>query len=180
MGLIAALMVFLSGGASSLLAQDQKTQVIAVIDVQQVLQESKAVKAMQSQVEGMRISFQADFTAKEDALRLKNEALQSQRDELSPEDFSKKRLDFEAEVVLIQQDFKNRKNQLDRLLVQAMGQVQSKLTEVVKGLAEERGADLVLAKSTVVLVSTDMEITSEALRRLNTELPIIALPDPGE
>ena len=161
-------------------AQAEDQQVIAVIDVQQVLQEASAIKAMQSQVEGLRISFQADFTQKERALREKNQALENQRSTLPADEFSQKRLDLEAEVMFAQQDFKERKARLDRMLSLALGRVQNKLTEVVRDLAEERGADLVLAKSTVVLVNTDMEITTEALSRLNEQLPIIPLSDLGE
>ena len=37
-----------------------------------------------------------------------------------------------------------------------------------------------LAKSIVVLVNTEMELTAEALARLNAELPVVPFPTAGE
>ena len=65
------------------------------------------------------------------------------------------------------------------MLSRAVREVQNKLTEVVQVLAEERGADLVLAKSIVVLVNTEMELTAEALARLDAELPVVPFPNAG-
>ena len=120
-------------------AQGHDKQVVAVIDVQRVLRDSSAIQAMKSQAEGLRISFQADFSAKEEALREKDRELQAQRADLTPAAFEQKRLDFETEVVAVHRDFQAREQWLDAMLSRAMREVQNKLTEVVQVLAEERG-----------------------------------------
>lgn len=139
-------------------AHGHDKQVVAVIDVQQVPRDS---------------------SAKEEALREKDRELQAQRADLAPAAFEQKRLDLETEVVAAHRDFQARKQWLDAMLSRAVREVQNKLTEVVQVLAEERGADLVLAKSTVVLVNTEMELTAEALARLDAELPVVPFPNAG-
>ena len=59
-----------------------------------------------------------------------------------------------------------------------MNQVRLALVDIVKEIAQERGADLVLSKANVVLVRPDLEITSEALERLNVRLPGVTLDWP--
>ena len=161
-------------------AHGHDRQAVAVIDVQQVLRDSSAIQAMKSRAEGLRMALQTDVSAKEEALREKDRALQAQRADLTPAAFEQKRLDFETEVVAAHRDFQARKQRLDAMLSRAMREVQDKLTEVVQVLAEERGADLVLAKSNVILVNTEMELTDEALARLNSALPAVPFPGAGE
>ena len=47
--------------------------------------------------------------------------------------------------------------------------------EAAKKIAEERDLDLILSKATVVIVKPKFDITNEALRRLNANLPDVAL-----
>ena len=59
-----------------------------------------------------------------------------------------------------------------------MDQVRQVLVEVVKEIAQERGADLVLSKANVVLVRPDLEITETAIERLDRRLPEVSLELP--
>ena len=52
-----------------------------------------------------------------------------------------------------------------------MKQVQAALVDISREIAEERKSDLVIEKSAVVLVRPELEITQEALKRLNQRLP---------
>ena len=56
-----------------------------------------------------------------------------------------------------------------------MSQLQKELVEIVTEIAQERSADLVLTKSQVVLVKPELEITDQALERLNEKLPSVSL-----
>jgi len=59
-----------------------------------------------------------------------------------------------------------------------MKQVQSVLVEISQDIADERNAVLVVEKSAVVLVKPDLEITQEALKRLNKRLPKLSVTAP--
>ena len=58
-----------------------------------------------------------------------------------------------------------------------MGRIQETVAEISREIAEERNLDLLLAKVTIVLVRPSLEVTDEALRRLNQRLPKVELPE---
>lgn len=163
---------------TALRAQTAKAPVIAIIDMQRILSESSAVKAMQEQLDARRSSFQQELQKKEEALRKSDQELARQRAILSADAYAKRRQELERQVAEMRREIQERRKGLDRLLNQSMSQVRLRLVDIVKSIAKTRGADLVLAKAMVVLVRPDLEITDEALQRLNAELPSVALPVP--
>ena len=122
--------------------------------------------------EDLVILEQAEYQALEEARR----ELGSSREKI--ETLEKQVEELERQVAEVRRVIQERRKGLDRLLNESMGQVRLRLVEIVKDIAKARGADLVLAKAMVVLVRPDLEITEEALQRLNAELPSVALPVP--
>ncbi len=159
-------------------AQTGRNPVIAIIDMQRILRESVAVKAMQRDLDQQRASFQAELKQKEEALRNTDQELARQRAVLSADAYAKRRRELEREVAEVQREIQERRKRLDEVFGEGMRQVRLRLIDIVQDIAKDRGADLVLAKATVVLVRPDLEITNEALERLNEELPSVALTVP--
>ncbi len=159
-------------------AQSARNPVIAIIDMQRILRESLAVKVMQRDLEQQRSSFQGELKQKEEALRNTDQELARQRAVLSADAYAKRRQELEREVARIQREIQERRKGLDEIYGQGMRQVRLRLIDIVQSIANARGADLVLAKANVVLVRPDLEITEEALERLNQELPSVALSVP--
>jgi len=63
---------------------------------------------------------------------------------------------------------------LDRARSEAVRQVRLKLLDVARVLAREHGANIVIQKSALVWADEEaMELTEEALKRLNEELPSV-------
>jgi Skp family chaperone for outer membrane proteins len=60
--------------------------------------------------------------------------------------------------------------QLKRALDKAMDTVQKSLFRVVAELAEESGAGVVLFRNSIVIAVKNLEISQEALKRLNASL----------
>ena len=159
-------------------AQSGKNAVIAIIDMQKILRESVAVQTMQKELDQRRSLFQSELKTREEELRAADQELARQRAVLSADAYAKKRQNLERQVAGMRREIQERRKALDEDFGQGMNQVRLTLVGIVKKIAEERGADLVLAKATVVLVRPDLEITQEAFERLNAELPRIALPAP--
>jgi hypothetical protein len=57
--------------------------------------------------------------------------------------------------------------QAEELFGRGIGQVRKALAEVMKEIADERGISLILLKATIVLANRELDITEEALRRLD-------------
>ncbi|MGF1611447.1 MAG: OmpH family outer membrane protein [Kiloniellales bacterium] len=161
------------------LGAGEQHPVVAIIDMQEILRESKAVQEMQRRLEELRSDYQEEFRKKEEALRERDQALSRDRNVLSADSFAQRRQDLERAVATAQREIQQRREGLEALFGQGMNQVRLELISIVQDIASKRGADLVLAKTTVVLVRPDLEITAEALEQLNQRLPRIELPTAG-
>ena len=156
-------------------AQDSDALVIAIIDMQRILRESVAVQTMQQEIDERRSRYQTELQKKEEEIRNTDQELLRQRSVLTADVYAKKRQDLERQVAGMQREIQAQRRGLDEIFGQGMNQVRRELVEVVKEIATERGADLVLAKANVVLVRPDLEITDEALERLNVRLERVPL-----
>jgi Skp family chaperone for outer membrane proteins len=147
--------------------------IIAVLDVQTALRQSTAALMLQQEIDAQRNAYQAELRSREVELREKNKELVKQRSTLTAEAFAQSRKDLEQEMALFQREMVGRKRSLERMFAQGMREIELQLLHVADELATERGANLVLPKSAVILVHSDFEITAEAVARLNEVMPNI-------
>ena len=156
-------------------AQAEQAPAIAIIDMQRILRESVAGQAVQKEIDQRRNQFQAELQQKEEGLRNASQELARQRAVLSSDAYARKRQELEREAADVRREMQRQRRGLDEVFGQGMTQVRLELVEIVKEIASERGADLVLAKTNVVLVRPDIEITDEAIARLNERLKSVPL-----
>ena len=157
-------------------AQQPPSPVIIVIDMQEVLRKSTAVQDVQKQIEQTRSTYQSELQQKEKELREADQELSRQRTILSSDAFAEKRRQLEEQLAGFQRDIGARKQALEKSFAQGMRQIEGRLIKIADDIAAERGANLVLPKSNVLLVHPDFEATDEALKRLNSALPSMKLP----
>jgi Skp family chaperone for outer membrane proteins len=154
-------------------AQELAAPVIAVIDLLKVRRDSIAVKALSQRIAEQKARHQDELREQEKALREADQELARQRSILSPEAYANKRVELERRVATLQRDARDRKRALEKIFAQGMSQVQAELTEIATEIAKELGLDLVLSKTTVVLVKPKFELTQEVVQRLNARLPVL-------
>lgn len=150
--------------------------VIVVLDVPTALRQSTAAQMLQQDIDAQRNAYQAELRNREVELREKNKELAKQRSTLTAEAFAQSRKDLEQEMALFQREMSDRKRTLERMFAQGMREIELQLLRVADELANERGANLVLPKSAVILVHSDFEITAMAVARLNEVMPTIEKP----
>ncbi|MCI0431484.1 MAG: OmpH family outer membrane protein [Rhodospirillales bacterium] len=153
--------------------------VIAIVDVQKILENSKASKVVQTALEKQRTSFQNDISQQENTLRTADQDLLRQRANLSPEDYEKKRQDLEQKAATLRRDVQAKRQQLDRMFQTSMNTIRTALLQVIDEIAAERKATLVLSKNQVLLAAKEYDITEEAMKRLNAKLPTVAVELPN-
>ena len=166
--------------AVPVMAQDSGGLGIVVIDTQRIYREAAAVRGLQKKVDDQRSSYQKELRQKEEALRGADQELARQQTVLSPEAFAEKRRELERQVAKLQGEVQSRRQDLEKEFALGMKQVQAALVDISREIAEERRSDLVIEKSAVVLVRPELEITREALKRLNQRLPDIAPAAPQD
>ena len=152
--------------------------VVAVVDVQFILQESAASKSIQKQLEAQRETYQNEISKQEDRLRAVEQELNRQRSVLSPDDFGQKRREFEQQVADVQRTVQARKRVLDQAFNESMTKVRDAVLQIVTEVAGEQKATLVLAKQQVVLAEKSLDLTSAVLDRLNKKMPSVPVTVP--
>lgn len=152
--------------------------IIAVVDVQKIMQESAAAKGIQAEIEAQRDKYQKEISGLEDKLRSAEQELRKQQTVLSADALAKKRKEFETQVAEVQRTVQNRKRALDAGMGDAMGAVQKAMLEIIADVVRERGANIVLARHQFVIVDTKLDISDTVMERLNAALPKVAVNIP--
>ena len=174
LAILLALSPFLAGWATTPARGEEQLRLV-VIDTQRIYRDAAAVKGLQKYIDDQRSSYQDELRKKEESLRAADQALARQRTVLSAEAFAQKRRGLEEQIANLQREIQTRRKGLEKQFSEGMKTVQTVLVEVSQEIAQQRDAWLVIEKSAVVLVKPDLEITDEALKRLDKKLPKVDL-----
>jgi Skp family chaperone for outer membrane proteins len=151
---------------------------VAVLDVQRILREAKAMKNIRDQVSQLRKAYQQEIEAKQADLRKENEDLRRKRTILSSDAFDEERRKFDQKVAEVQRLVQSRNQQLDRANAEAVIEVQKVYNAIVLELANERSYGLIFRKSATIVVHPPIEVTPEVLARLDKRLPAVKVTPP--
>jgi len=159
--------------ATSLLAP-----MIAVVDVDQVMSESTAAKSVRGQMDKYQQAFQEEVSKDENSLRSRQQEIETQRKSLSQEAFADKVRHFDQSVAEFQRKALARRRALDKSFSQAMGQVQEAMISVTGQIASEKGVNVVLPRTQVLLFDEKMNISKEVTEALNKKLTSVEVSKP--
>lgn len=148
---------------------------IAVIDIQKILSKSSATKSIKSQVEKERKDFLAEIEKKESDLRAGEKALLEKKKSESEDDFLKSRKAFEGKLLEANKFAKQNNAALEEAFAKAMATLQRDLFVIVEEIAAAENYTIVLRRSDVFLSAKAVDITEEALSRLEKKTKHIQL-----
>jgi Skp family chaperone for outer membrane proteins len=152
--------------------------VIAIVDVDQILQESIAAKGVRTQADKYQQTFQSEMSKEESTLRTTQQDIDQQRKTLSQDAFAEKARAFDASVAEFQRKGLARRRAFDKSFNTAMGQIQQAMLEATQQVAAVHGATMVLPRSQVVLFDDKMNITKEIIVAMDKKLPHVDFPAP--
>jgi outer membrane protein len=154
--------------------------IIAVIDSQRVNREAAALKNARQQLEQFRFNFQSEIAKEEEKLRAEEQEIARQRSVLAPEAFEQRRQAFQSKVVDLQKRIQERSQSLEKMLNGVREQVTLQVIEILRGLATERGFNMVLDRAQVqIYIGDSIDITPEVLKRLDQRLPTVKVNLPA-
>jgi len=152
--------------------------VIAIVDMQRILQESSASKSVQKQLEAQRSKFQNEIEKEENSLRQAEQTLSKQRTQLSAQDYSDREQQLRQRFSAVENHVQSRRKVLDKSYADAMNAVREALLDVVSSVARERGANLVIVKQQALWTDQPLDITDVVLQRLDEKMPKIDIATP--
>src|SRR5471032_353190 len=142
---------------------------IVVIDRSAILQGSVVGRGIMKQVQAFTVTAENGLKGREVALRAEGTALQQQLAILSPAQKATKVKEFEAKQTALQQDVQKQQGLIQGGVFKARQQVEQALGPILRTIMTERGANLLLDRNSVVLGTVDVDITAEAIERLNKQ-----------
>jgi Skp family chaperone for outer membrane proteins len=167
-----------AGSAFALDAPALPPPVPLVVDLEGVLEHSKAGQSVTEQLTAHNKIFEKEHVKQEEKLKQMQQELEQQRTSLSQDTFEQKYSDFQQHVQAWQQE--------EQLNEQALGQAtevaRDKTLVVLKGIIDkialDRHANLVLLKSQVFVYATAYDISQEVLDQLDEKLPTLKVVIP--
>ncbi|GAB5388559.1 MAG: hypothetical protein Alpg2KO_15270 [Alphaproteobacteria bacterium] len=145
--------------------------VILVVDLDKVMVKSKAVGSIRSQFEKELESAKSRFKPEQEKLAAEEKELLRKRTILSPEAFNQQVTELRGQIASFGKDLREREVKIRQAMDKALTTFRKSAVGVVGEIAEQREADLVLPNSGVVLVSPELDITDEVIKRLDRKTP---------
>jgi Skp family chaperone for outer membrane proteins len=175
-------LVFLLAGLSVMArAEDQPSipaPVIGVVDVDEIMQESLAGKAVREQASKYRQQFQSQGAAEENALRATQQAIEQERKTLAPAALSERVHAFDASVAEYQRKDLARRRAYEKSFNSAMSRVQLAMNNALAQYAETHGINIVLPNGQVLLFDKKMGITKDIIALMDKAQPTVDFPPP--
>ena len=174
-----------SGFSTTAVAADARlpdTVKFAVVDMQKVLREAAATRAIRPQMDKLKETYQQKFKIYEETLKAENLDLQRQRAILAPEAYADQQKAFKKRVNERQREVQAVRRMLDQVSSAALSKVHRAFQEITMELAKERSLNLVMQKSGLLFVNPEYDLSADILKRLDKRLPRVAveLPKPGD
>ena len=148
---------------------------VGVLDVQIIIRDSKAAKSVRAALDRQAAAYQAELAQQENALRTADQQLMQQRAALSADEFTKRSNDLSQRAEALRQSAEKRRQDLQKMESGAMIEIEQSLSQVTIDIAKAHGLTIVLNHSAVIWSSPAYDITQEALRKLDAQLPLVRL-----
>ena len=126
---------------------------------------------MLAQTQNLSKTAETEFKTQEGQLQAEATQLQQQLAILAPDVREQKEKEFTNKQQALQGKVAQRQAEIQAGFNKAAHQLEVALEPILKGIMVERGANMVLDRSAVILSTVDVDVTPAAVQRLNKALP---------
>jgi outer membrane protein len=156
-------------------AAGPQTLIVLVVDVQSLLQNSKAAKMVRQQIEQKRNEYAKDISHQEETLKQERDALQRQQSSLSAEALNQKGREFQQKVNELDRNVQAKRQALEKSNSEALEKIQESMLKIITEIARDKKANLVFQRGELVLFDQQFDVTDEVLRKLDEQLPTLTV-----
>jgi outer membrane protein len=148
---------------------------VLVVDVQSLLQNSKAAKMVRNQIEQKRLEYTKEISHEEEVLRAERDSLQRQQASLSADALNKKGREFQQKVNDLDRSVQSKRQALEKSNNDALSTIQQAMLKIIADIAKQRKANLVFQRTDLVLFDRTFDVTDEVMQKLDEELPVLTV-----
>lgn len=149
--------------------------IVMVVDVQALLQNSKAAKMVRSQIEQKRNEYTKEISHQEESLRAERDALQRQQASMSADALNQKGREFQQKVNDLERSVQGKRQALEKSNGDALSKIQEEMLKIIADIAKQRKANLVFQRADLVLFDQSFDVTDEVLQKLDDQMPTLTV-----
>ena len=148
---------------------------IVYLDVEKIMQESIAGKAIIAKIKKKREISISKFKKKEKDIFDKEKKLISQKNVLNDEEFKKNIQDLRSDISNYQKERNKAFNDLKKTRIKASTKLINKLTPILETYSKENSIGIIIQKKHIVMGSKEDDITKEILDLVNQKIKSIKI-----
>ncbi|RMD47714.1 MAG: OmpH family outer membrane protein [Alphaproteobacteria bacterium] len=168
--LLAALGAVLAGGLLAGPAAAQYLTAVVVLDQDRLFSASRFGKRVIAELEAARKALRAENERLAAELEAEEKALVEKRKTLPPEDFQQLARAFDEKVQRVRREQAEKDRRLARKAEEERRRFLELAAPVILEIAQNRGAQVVLDRRSVLLASDAVDVTEEAIRLLDERI----------
>ncbi len=168
--------VVMAGGLAAGAASAAQAQTVLVMNEERILRESQVGQHIAQRLEVIGGEIQSELEALGQPIQQENERLNAETSALSREalqqrpDLMQRMQSLQQQAAQFEQTRRRRAQELVATERQAMQPVLEELQTVLQEIVEQRGADVLLDRSTIVYANDSVNISQTAIDRLNARM----------
>jgi len=148
---------------------------VLVVDMQRIQRDAAAAKSVREQAATMRAELETTVGERARAISLEEAELAELRERLTASEFRARVREFEKKVFANRDFAQQESEKLQAVRTQASNRLRREIAPILAQLMRERQAQLMLDKSQVILSADTLDVTDEALERLDAAMPTMRL-----
>ncbi|MFA7441305.1 MAG: OmpH family outer membrane protein [Sphingomonadaceae bacterium] len=178
---VAAAALLLSVSAAPVMAQKLSPAVIAIVDMDRIVNESAAGKQAGTELQTKISGLQSRASNLQTQLKTDADAIQQGQanKSLAGAQLEQRARAFQEKQQAAQQELGRLENDVQRSRQYVIQQIDAAAQPIITQVMRERGASIVLAEGATVQHSASLDITTDVITRLNTSLPRVSTTPPA-
>ena len=157
----------------SLLMADYPNTSIGVIDINKILAEANAAVEAAEEIEKIAIEKENEIKSSDEEIIKEQNLLIESQSIMAPEAFEAKRIEYESKIQTYNSERQSKLMKIDELIAISRNDILNAIKPILEEISNEKGITIILEKTSIMLNAEKMDITNEALKRLNKSLPNI-------
>ena len=158
-----------------ILVPGYSSEKIVYLDVEKIMQESKAGKSIISQLKKKREISISKFQKKEKEILEKEKKLISQKNVLKKEEFEAKLKELRTDVAIYQKERNKTSNEIGNSRIKASTKLIKKLTPILEDYSKKNSISIIIQKKNIVMGKKEDDITKDILELVNQKIKTIKL-----
>ena len=143
---------------------------VVYLDVEKIMQESKAGKSLVAQFKKKRDVSISNFKKIEKEIVDKEKKLISQKNILSKEEFEKKLIELRKDISNYQKERNKKSNEITQSRIKASSKLISKLTPILEEYSKKNSIRIIIQKKHIVMGKKEDDITKDIMEIVNQKI----------